>query len=177
MRKPGRRWIEMMTKSGVGMAIAALLMPAAWTQAAESKPDKPNILFALADDWGWPHAGAYGDKVVKTPHFDRLAREGVLFEHAYVSAPSCTPSRNAVLTGQQFYRLGPGTNLHGELLVEHPNFMHILRKNGYHIGHASKAWGPGNWKRGGYKSHPCGPELDLETVLKEDGPFCFRLSR
>lgn len=175
MRELDRGWIEMMTESGVGMAIAALLMPAAWTQAAESKPDKPNILFALADDWGWPHAGVYGDKVVKTPHFDRLAREGVLFEHAYVSAPSCTPSRNAVLTGQQFYRLGPGANLHGELPVEHPNFMHILRENGYNIGHVPKAWGPGNWKRGGYKSHPCGPERDLESVLKEDGPFCFWL--
>ena len=35
--------------------------------------ERPNILFALADDWGWPHASAYGDPVVKTPTFDRLA--------------------------------------------------------------------------------------------------------
>ena len=52
---------------------------------------RPNILFAIADDWGWPHAGSYGDPVVKTPTFDRLAREGVLFRHAYISSPSCTP--------------------------------------------------------------------------------------
>ncbi len=62
--------------------------------------DRPNILFCIADDWGWPHAGAYGDPVVQTPAFDRLAREGVLFENAFVTAPSCTPCRNSILTGQ-----------------------------------------------------------------------------
>ena len=50
----------------------------------------PNIIFCLADDWGWPHAGVYGDQAVKTPNFDRLADEGVLFNNAYVSSPSCT---------------------------------------------------------------------------------------
>ena len=68
----------------------------------------PNILFMIADDWGWPHAGVYGDPVVRTPTFDRLAREGVLFDFAYVSSPSCTPSRNAILTGQYHWRLGEG---------------------------------------------------------------------
>lgn len=55
---------------------------------------RPSILFAMADDWGWPHAGALGDRVVATPTFDRLAREGVLFDHAWVSSQSCTPSRS-----------------------------------------------------------------------------------
>ena len=55
----------------------------------EETDPRPNIVFAIADDWGWPHAGAYGDRVVQTPVFDRLAREGVLFHHAFVSSPSC----------------------------------------------------------------------------------------
>ena len=63
-------------------------------------PARPNILFALADDWGWPHAGAYGDEV-KTPAFDRLAREVVLILHAFVSSPSCTPCRNSIFTCQR----------------------------------------------------------------------------
>ena len=64
--------------------------------------DRPNIVFASADDWGWPHASIYGnDDVCQTPTFDRVARNGVLFHHAYVSSPSCTPSRNAILTGQE----------------------------------------------------------------------------
>ena len=79
--------------------------------AGETKQSRPNILFAIADDWGWPHAGAYGDPVVKTPTFDRLAKEGALFHHAYISSPSCTPSRGAVLTGQWHWRLEGAGNL------------------------------------------------------------------
>ena len=112
----------------------ALLLSGFATATATAADRRPNILFCLADDWGWPHAGAYGDPVVQTPAFDRVAREGVLFTHAFVSSPSCTPSRNAILTGTQFYRLGEGANLHSTLDVSHPNFMMRLRKAGYEIG-------------------------------------------
>ncbi len=106
------------------------------------------MLFCLADDWGWPHAGAYGDKVVQTPTFDRLAKEGTLFEHAYVSSPSCTSSRNAIITGQDFYRLGQGASLHSTLHISHPNFLFLLRDCGYEIGHWRKASGPGDLLKG-----------------------------
>ena len=66
----------------------------AFGQAAESRP---NILFLFADDWAWPHASCLGDPVVKTPTFDRIAKEGVLFRNAHVATPSCSPSRAAVL--------------------------------------------------------------------------------
>ncbi len=138
--------------------------------------DRPNILFCLADDWGWPHSGMYGDPVVKTPAFDRLANEGVLFEYAFISSPSCTPSRNAMLTGQQFYRLDHGANLHSSLDPKHPNFMFLLRDAGYQIGHWRKAWGPGTFKALGYTEHPCGPELTFDRFMKQRDrtkPFCF----
>ena len=64
------------------------------------EPTRPNILFAISDDQSWLHAGAYGDTVVRTPAFDRIACEGVLFTHAFTASPSCTPSRSAILTGQ-----------------------------------------------------------------------------
>ncbi len=147
------------------------------TVAAETPNKKrPNILFCFADDWGWPHAGAYGDPVVKTPAFDRLAKEGVLFEHAFISSPSCTPSRNAILTGQQFFRLGTGANLYGALDVKHPTFVRLLAEEGYETGHWRKAWGPGNYAKGGYQSHPCGePQSFAEFMKKRDPnkPFCF----
>ncbi|MCK5942150.1 MAG: sulfatase [Planctomycetes bacterium] len=139
---------------------------------------RPNILFAMADDWGWPHAGAYGDEVVQTPTFDRLAREGVRFEHAYVSSPSCTPSRNAILTGQAFYRLGEGANLHSTLDVAHPTFVRLLRDAGYRVAHWRKAWGPGNAKAGGYDGNPCGPNVAFADFLAQQDdarPFCFWL--
>lgn len=139
---------------------------------------QPNILFCMADDWGWPHAGIYGDEVVKTPVFDWIAQSGVLFENAYISSPSCTPSRNSVLTGQQFYRLGEGANLHSTLDTKYANFMHILQTHGYQIAHFDKAWGPGSYKAGGYTEHPCGPQSELSEFIKrknKNQPFCFWL--
>lgn len=144
--------------------------------AAAAEEERPNILFCLADDWGWPHAGAYGDRSAPTPAFDRLAREGVLFERAFVSSPSCTPSRNAMLTGQQFYRLGEGASLHSALNVDHPNFMYLLKEAGYRIGHWRKAWGPGDFEAGGYAINPCGPEIAFTDFMKKrpaGAPFCF----
>ena len=144
--------------------------------AAEPAARRPNILFALADDWAWPHAAAYGDKVVGTPTFDRLVREGVVFDFACVSSPSCTPSRNAILTGQQFYRLGEGANLWGTLDVHYPNFVTLLRESGYQTAHWRKAWGPGDFHPGGYDEDPCGPESRFDEFMKHrdpSKPFCF----
>jgi arylsulfatase A-like enzyme len=170
--QPGRRsFLKTIVLLGVVVAMLHGLV------AAEPETDaRPNILFCLADDWGWPHAGAYGDQVVKTPTFDRLAKEGVLFEHAFVSSPSCTPSRNAILTGQQFYRLEEGANLWSTLGVRYPNFMFLLRKAGYEIGHWRKAWGPGDFRKGGYTEHPCGPGSNFSSFMEKrdkDRPFCF----
>ncbi len=144
--------------------------------AQDSILPRPNILLCVADDWGWPHAGVYGDEVVQTPAFDRIAEEGVLFTRAFVSSPSCTPSRNALITGQQFYRLEQGASLWSTLDVDYPNFMFLLRDAGYEIGHWRKAWGPGDYKKGGYTEHPCGPGSKLPDFLKNrdrSKPFCF----
>ena len=140
---------------------------------------RPNILFCIADDWGWPHAGAYGDPVVKTPTFDRLAREGVLFENAFVTAPSCTPCRNSILTGQWHWRLEEGVNLWSTLHPKFPVYPLLLEDAGYHVGHWRKAWGPGDWKALGRKRDPGGPTFKgFPAFLKakpKDKPFCFWL--
>jgi arylsulfatase A-like enzyme len=144
---------------------------------------RPNIVFCLADDWGWPHAGVYGDKAVKTPSFDRLAKEGMLFHHAYVSSPSCTPCRNAFITGKYHWQLGSGANLWSRLPVEHESFIHLLKDSGYVIGRSrAKTYGPGpikDWeaKHGG---HPSGPSyMSLGHFLSKakpgDKPFFFWL--
>jgi len=54
-------------------------------------PARLNILLFIADDWGFPHAGIYGDKTARTPHFDSLARHGALFQNAFCAASSCSP--------------------------------------------------------------------------------------
>ncbi|MEM0927185.1 MAG: sulfatase, partial [Planctomycetota bacterium] len=161
----------------VVVVIAIFLVLSRRADATDSaNAGRPNVLFCFADDWGWPHAGAYGDSVVKTAAFDRLAKEGVLFEHAFISSPSCTPSRNALLTGQQFFRLGPGANLYGALDVKHPTFVRLLEQAGYETGHWRKAWGPGDFRQGGYESHPCGEPQSFKDFMKsrDSGkPFCF----
>ena len=149
--------------------------------ATANADERPNILFCIADDWGWPHAGAYGDPVVKTPAFDRIAKEGVLFENAFISSPSCTPSRNAILTGQFHWRLGWGANLHSMLDTKHQTYPHLLAEAGYFTGHWRKSWGPGkvnNWldTPGG---HPAGQKFNSFDAFLEawprDKPFCFWL--
>ncbi|MEM9185121.1 MAG: sulfatase [Planctomycetota bacterium] len=158
------------------LGIASALMLGHAEEAVADDAARPNILFCMADDWGWPHAGAYGDEVVRTPVFDRIAQEGVLFEKAFAPAPSCSPCRSAVITGQHFYRLGPAANLWGALPASEPNFLFLLRESGYEIGHYSKSWGPGSYEDGGYTEPPCGPGMPFKAFLDNRDPkkpFCF----
>jgi len=160
--------------------LASLLFPTILvaTAAATAAENRPNILFCIADDWGWPHASAYGDPVVKTPAFDKIAQEGVLFHHAYISSPSCTPSRNAILTGQYHWRLGAGANLWSTLDTKHRTYPLMLEENGYFVGHWRKSWGPGKLDNWG-NQHPAGKNYkSLDAFLAErpkDRPFCFWL--
>jgi N-sulfoglucosamine sulfohydrolase len=145
--------------------------------ATVNAADRPNILFCIADDWGWPHAGIAGDPVVKTPAFDRVAREGVLFTHAFSAAPSCTPSRAAILTGQAPHRLAEGGNLHGFLPKRFPVYTDLLENAGYVVGVTRKGWGPGNFQAGGRTRNPAGNNFrNFDEFLKTvsaDKPFCF----
>lgn len=134
---------------------------------------QPNIVICMADDWGWPHSPLYGDKVVKTPTFERIAKQGALFNHAYVSSPSCTPSRNAVLTGQYHWRLGPGANLWSQFPKGVDTYPRILEKHGYHIGSYRKSFGPGH----DLPSPVAGKKVkSVDTFLEQrpaGKPFCF----
>ena len=100
----------------------------------------------MGDDWSWPHAGILGDPVVKTPTFDRIAREGVLFENAYVSAPSCTPSRFAIVSGQYHWRLESGANLGGSLKSDVPVYPDLFASVGYRTGFCRKGASPSKYE-------------------------------
>jgi arylsulfatase A-like enzyme len=143
----------------------------------QSVKNRPNILFAIADDWSWPHASIAGDRVVKTPTFDRVASQGVLFTNAFVSAPSCTPSRGAILTGQYHWRLEDGANLFGTLPSKFPVYTDMLEQAGYHVGYQKKGWSPGEYKPGGWKRNPAGKRYkNFASFLQErqqGKPFCY----
>jgi len=148
---------------------------ASLARTAGEKP--PNILLCIADDWRWGHAGAYGDPVVRTPVFDRVAKNGVLFTHGFSAAPSCTPSRAAILTGQAPHRLEEGGNLHGFLPKKFPVYPDLLEQAGYKVGFTRKGWGPGRFEAGGRTRNPAGDQYrDFTAFLKEappEKPFCF----
>ena len=119
-------------------------------QSAAAQP-RTNILFAFADDWG-RFAGAYAtadgepglQAHVPTPNFDRVAARGVLFRNAFVNAPSCTPCRSSLLSGQYFWRTGRGAILQGAKWDPTiPSWPLLLRDAGYHIGKTWKVWTPG----------------------------------
>ena len=78
-----------------------------WAQQPASPPGKsPNILFILSDDHSVPYLGIYGNKDLKTPNLDGMARRGVLFRRAYTAAPQCVPSRSSMLTGRNVLDIG-----------------------------------------------------------------------
>jgi len=112
---------------------------------------RPNILFLFADDWGRYASimaevdgpGGVND-VVRTPNFDRVARSGVLFRNAHVNAPSCTPCRSSLLSGQYFWRTRRGAILQGAVWDSSiPAYPLLLKEAGYHIGKTFKVWSPG----------------------------------
>lgn len=159
--------------SGMGKKnIPPEIIPEKEQQAAEP----PNILFLLADDWSYPHAGIYGDPVVKTPTFDRIAEQGMLFSNAF-AIPSCTPSRASILTGQYPHRLEEGANLWGSLPEKFPVYTELLAQNGYEVGFMRKGWSPGNYKAGGRAQDPTGTRYtnfdEFLNELPDDKPFAF----
>ena len=107
------------------------------------KTTKPNILFCIMDDAS-PHMGAYGCKWVKTPAFDRLAKEGVLFTNAYTPNAKCAPSRASVLTGRNSWQLEEAANHVNNFPAKFKSFPEVLRENGYATALTGKGWGPGN---------------------------------
>lgn len=113
--------------------------------------DRPNILFAFADDWG-RYASIYAEHqgknslnhLIDTPNFDRIANEGVLFTNALVPAPTCTPCRSSVFSGRYFWNTRLGAILQGAVWDDKiPTYPRILQDAGYHTGHTWKTWGPG----------------------------------
>ena len=79
-------------------AVAGLLFLLTPLAPGDGLAPRPNILWILAEDMG-PELGSYGYPGVRTPHLDRLAREGMRFTHAFTTAPVCSTSRSAFMTG------------------------------------------------------------------------------
>lgn len=124
------------------LCLGLLLTSGAFIHAAEANK-RPNILVAIADDWSFGHAGVYGCSWVKTPGFDRVAKEGVLFNRFYTPTAKCSPSRSAILTGRNPWQLGPAANHWPVFPAEFRTYPEALSQAGYFVGMTMKGWGPG----------------------------------
>ncbi len=164
---------------------------------AAAQETRPNILLCISDDQSYQHAGANGDPLVATPAFDRIAHEGLRFTHAFCDAPSCGPSRSAILTGQPIWRLEEAGNIHSTLPAKFATYTQLLRKAGYSVGATGKAWGPGKLAPGGRAINPAGAVVNARKLkppfgsisnidyagnfenflaqLADGQPFCFWL--
>ncbi|MCL6220551.1 sulfatase [Zunongwangia sp. M21534] len=132
--------------------------------------DRPNILFAISDDQSFPHASAYGEDWIKTPGFDKVAKEGILFTNAFSASPGCSPSRAAILTGLNTWQLEQAGTHDSEFPSKYKVFPEILENLGYKVGFTGKGWGPGNWKESERERNPAGKEyaeVYTKPLLKE----------
>ena len=114
-------------------------MSAAAARVAAQRGTRPNIVFILTDDQRWDMLSCLGHPFVKTPHLDRLRREGVLFSNAVVTTSLCSPSRASFLTGTYAHTNGVTDNTGREFDPDRtPSFPQVLQKAGYETAYVGK---------------------------------------
>ncbi|MHC4123339.1 MAG: sulfatase-like hydrolase/transferase [Planctomycetota bacterium] len=161
-----------------GAASAAMLLGWLNTSAtAGQNKRKPNFVFIFADDLGWGDLGCYGNREIKTPNLDKMAKKGALFTQFYVAGSVCSPSRAGIMTSHFPARHG----VHGHFAGHEnnkkramPNWLdpkahtvtRLLKNAGYTTGHFGK------WHLGGGKGAPEANEygVDEYRVICGKGP-------
>jgi len=125
------------------VAAASVLGMTACVSRNDEPGKRPNILFCIADDATWQHMSAYGCEWVKTPAFDRVAANGILFNRAYTPNAKCAPSRACILTGRNSWQLEDAVNHWCYFPEKFKSYPEVLSENGYFVGYTAKGWAPG----------------------------------
>ncbi len=141
---PFPRNVAISARPSVWLAVLAT----AWLLAGQpaAAAERPNFLIFIADDMAWDDCGAYGHKTIRTPNIDKLARDGLRFDRAFLTCSSCSPSRSSLITGRYPHSTG-AEQLHWPVPEDQVTFPSLLRKAGYwtaavgkwHLGESAKA--------------------------------------
>lgn len=163
------------------LLILAAILSATPHACGSEAASRPNILFVISDDQSWAHTGAAGYRAARTPAYDRIAAEGVLFENAFAPTPGCSPTRAAILTGRNNWQIEEAGTHASSFPTHYEVFPTRLQSAGYFIGMHGKGWGPGTFD--GWPHNPAGPSFQGENytdafrnflnVRPEDQPFLF----
>ncbi len=105
---------------------------------SRAMPERPNVILFIADDVSWNDYGCYGNAAARTPNIDRLAKSGIKFTQAYLTASSCSPSRSSIITGRYPHNNGRGAELHQPIAAHLPWFPALLRAAGYYTAISGK---------------------------------------
>lgn len=119
------------------IGLSALLFSSCQTAAPTETDTPPNLILIIADDMAWDDCGAYGHPSIRTPNIDRLAKEGMLFTHAFLTTSSCSPSRASIITGTYPHQTD-AEQLHWPLPGDRTTFVEKLKANGYWTAAAGK---------------------------------------
>ncbi len=119
------------------------LLPSGVVAQEPPARQRPNILLCISDDMSYPHAGAYGCTWIKTPGFDRVAEQGLLFQRAYTPDAKCAPSRSVILTGRNPWQLEAAANHWPYFPPRFRVYPEVLAQHGYFVGFTGKGWAPG----------------------------------
>ena len=128
----------MLKKFGI-LLLAAICVGQFQDSALADEPIRPNIIFILTDDQRFDDLGCMGNKIIQTPHLDKLAADGVIFDNAFVTTAICCSSRASILTGQHMRRhriYDFATPLSSEAMDN--TYPVLLRKSGYRTGFLGK---------------------------------------
>lgn len=117
--------------------------PESASDAAADSHRPPNVLFIIADDASRHFGASYGCDWVKTPHIDRLAAEGIVFDNFYVATSKCSPSRAAILTGRNPWQLAEAANHYPTFPPQFMAFPEACSAAGIRCSAAGKVWEPG----------------------------------
>lgn len=142
--------------------VPLMLVPSLVT--AEVSAKRPNILFAISDDQSHVHTSFAQYPGVKTPAFDRVAREGVFFRNAFAPSPGCSPTRAAFLTGRHVWQIEQAGTHASSFPRKYVVYPDLLEESGYVVGMTGKGWGPGNFQIDGRTRNPAGPAFTRRAL-------------